>query len=150
MLLSFNASITLQLISFYRIYGPSESDTLEQLHLLKVQLEQLRLAQRDASLKSRREQTVLKRFIATLSRAHIGSHPRIDEKLIELRHELEHNADISSLIPRFAILERLIAQKSAAVDKQNTSLDEQLRRSGETLQRISGCLHKLNVICAWF
>ncbi|MGF1775496.1 GGDEF domain-containing protein [Vibrio nomapromontoriensis] len=118
--------------------GPSESDTLEQLHLLKVQLEQLRLAQRDASLKSRREQTVLKRFISTLSRAHIGSHPRIDEKLIELRHELEHNADISSLIPRFAILERLIAQKSAAVDKQDTSLDEQLRRSGETLQRVSG------------
>ncbi|MGV2987470.1 diguanylate cyclase domain-containing protein [Vibrio sp. E150_011] len=118
--------------------GSSERDTSEQLHLLKIQLEQLRVAQRDASLKCRREQTILKRFISTLSNAHIGSHSRIDEKLLELRQELEHNTDISSLIPRFAILERLITQKASALDKQSISLEEQLRRSGETLQRITG------------
>ncbi|SEF76059.1 GGDEF domain-containing protein [Vibrio hangzhouensis] len=115
-----------------------DSETLEHLHQLKVQLEQLRVAQRDASLKSRREQTILKRFIATLSQAHIGSHSRIDDKLIELRRELEHNKDISSLVPKFAILERLIGQKAVAMEKQQTSLEEQTRRSGETLQRVSG------------
>ncbi|GAL26954.1 GGDEF domain family protein [Vibrio variabilis] len=115
-----------------------DSETLEHLHQLKVQLEQLRLAQRDASLKSRREQTILKRFISTLSNTHIGSHSRIDDKLIELRQELEHNKDISSLVPKFAILERLIGQRAATMEKQHVSLEEQTRRSGETLQRISG------------
>ncbi|MGR5456871.1 GGDEF domain-containing protein, partial [Vibrio alfacsensis] len=67
--------------------GSQDSETMENLHQLRMQLEQLRVAQRDASLKSRREQTILKRFIGTLSHAHIGSHSRIDDKLIELRHE---------------------------------------------------------------
>ncbi|WP_171392856.1 diguanylate cyclase domain-containing protein [Vibrio mediterranei] len=118
--------------------GSQDSETMENLHQLRMQLEQLRVAQRDASLKSRREQTILKRFIGTLSHAHIGSHSRIDDKLIELRHELEHNKDISSLVPKFAILERLIGQKAVAMEKQQSSLEEQTRRSGETLQRVAG------------
>ncbi|CAH0525052.1 GGDEF domain-containing protein [Vibrio hippocampi] len=116
----------------------SESETLEHIHLLKVQLEQLRVSQRDSSLKARREQQILKRFLACLSQAHIGSHSRIDDKLIELRRELEHKKDISSLVPNFAILERLLGQKAATMEKQQISLEEQTRRSGETLQRVTG------------
>lgn len=115
-----------------------DSETLEHLHQLKVQVEQLRVAHRDASLKSRREQVILKRFISTLSNTHIGAHSRIDDKLIELRQELEHNKDISALVPKFAILERLIGQRSVSMEKQQLSLEEQTRRSGETLQRIGG------------
>lgn len=116
----------------------SETETLEQIHLLKMQLEQLVVSQRDNSLKARREQQIFKRFVTCLSQAHIGSHARIDEKLIELRRELEHKKDISSLVPNFAILERLLGQKAATMEKQQISLEEQTRRSGETLQRVTG------------
>jgi diguanylate cyclase (GGDEF)-like protein len=111
-------------------------ETQQQLHKLKLQLERMRISQRDTSLKSQREQKILKRFITTLSNAHIGSNSRLDEKLAELRQQLEHNKDVSDLIPNFAILERLITNETIEKQKNNTIVEQQLQRSAATLKRI--------------
>lgn len=118
--------------------GILEQDIQAQLHQLKSQLEQVRLTQRDTSFKFKREQKVLKRIVSSLSGACVGNNQRLDESLIALKEELEQQKDISSLIPRLAVLERMLKQKTLAMEKQNGYLDDSIKHSGETLQRITG------------
>ncbi|AEH33772.1 Diguanylate cyclase/phosphodiesterase domain 1 (GGDEF) [Vibrio anguillarum 775] len=47
--------------------GALEQDIQTQLQQLKTQLEQVRLTHRDTSFKFKREHTVLKRIVASLS-----------------------------------------------------------------------------------
>jgi len=121
-----------------RIMGILESDIQSQLHQLSCQLDQLRLTHRDASLKFQREQQVLKRVVASLSSACQGSNSQVSSYLLEIQQELEHQKDVSMLIPRLAVLEKMLKQQSRAMEKQNGYLDEQIKHSGETLQRITG------------
>lgn len=119
--------------------GILEIDIQEQLHQLSCQLDQLKLAHRDSSLKFKREQQVLKRVIASLSVACQGSDPQLSSYLLEIQQELQHKqTDISALIPRLAILERALKLQSQVMVKQTSHLDEQIKRSGETLQRVTG------------
>ncbi|GLR07135.1 GGDEF domain-containing protein [Vibrio hyugaensis] len=118
--------------------GILESDIQSQLHQLSCQLDQLRLTHRDTSLKFKREQQVLKRVVASLSSACQGSNSQVTNYLLEIQQELEHQKDVSALIPRLAVLERMLKQQSKAMEKQNGYLDEQIKHSGETLQRITG------------
>ncbi|HGY9590556.1 TPA: diguanylate cyclase [Vibrio harveyi] len=118
--------------------GILESDIQSQLHQLSCQLDQLRLTHRDTSLKFQREQQVLKRVVASLSSACQGSNSQVSNYLREIQQELEHHKDVSTLIPRLAVLERMLKQQSKTMEKQNGYLDEQIKHSGETLQRITG------------
>ncbi|MDF5415320.1 GGDEF domain-containing protein, partial [Vibrio parahaemolyticus] len=90
------------------------------------------------SLKFKREQQVLKRVVASLSSACQGSNTQVSNYLFEIQQELQHQKDISTLIPRLAVLERMLKQQSKTMDKQNGYLDEQIKHSGETLQRVTG------------
>ena len=118
--------------------GILESDIQSQLHQLSCQLDQLRLTHRDTSLKFQREQQVLKRVVASLSSACQGSNSQVTNYLLEIQQELEHQKDVSTLIPRLAVLERMLKQQSKTMEKQTGYLDEQIKHSGETLQRITG------------
>lgn len=118
--------------------GILESDIQSQLHQLSCQLDQLRLTHRDSSLKFKREQQVLKRVVASLASACHGSNSHVTDYLLEIQQELEHQKDISSLIPRLAVLERMLKQHSQTVSKQNQYLTDQVKHSGATLQRITG------------
>ena len=118
--------------------GSLEPDLQSQLHHLKYQLEQVRLTQKDTSFKFIREQKVLKRIIASMTDAHKSEDPRLQAGLIELKQAIEQQQDISSLIPKLAILERLLKQQGLAMEKQTEHLDSQIRHSGETLLRLTG------------
>nr|WP_321279119.1 diguanylate cyclase [uncultured Vibrio sp.] len=118
--------------------GILESDIQAQLHQLSCQLDQLKLTHRDSSLKSKREQQILKRVLASLSSACPGSDAQLSNYLSEIQQELQHKTDISTLIPRLAVLERRLKQQSRTMEKQNGNLDVQIKRSGETLQRVTG------------
>ncbi|CAM3050561.1 GGDEF domain-containing protein [Vibrio mytili] len=118
--------------------GILKSDIQSQLHQLSCQLDELRLTHRDSSLKFRREQQVLKRIVASLSSACQGSNPQVSQYLLEIQHDLKRKTDISTLIPRLAVLERMLKQQSQTTQKQHSYLNEQIKCSGETLQRITG------------
>ncbi|MCG9598071.1 GGDEF domain-containing protein [Vibrio sp. Isolate25] len=118
--------------------GVLEQDIQSQLHNLKSQLEQVRLTQRDTSFKFKREQKVLKRIIASLSDACRSEDPRLKSGLTELRQAIEQQKDVSALIPKLAVLERLLKQQSVAMEKQTEHLDSQIKHSGETLLRVTG------------
>ncbi len=109
-----------------------------QVHELSCQLDQLRLTHRDTSLKFKREQQVLKRLIGSLSAACQGSDDPLSNQLRSMQQELEQQKDISSLIPRLAVLERMLKQQTSNMDKQSELLDEQVKHSGETLLRVTG------------
>ncbi|MEF1172381.1 GGDEF domain-containing protein, partial [Vibrio sinaloensis] len=118
--------------------GVLEQDLQSQLHNLKSQLEQVRLTQRDTSFKFKREQKVLKRIIASMTDTHRSEDPRLKTGLIELKQALEQQQDVSSLIPKLAVLERLLKQQGLAMEKQTEHLDAQIQHSGETLLRLTG------------
>ena len=118
--------------------GILEQDIQAQLHQLKTQLDQARLNQRDTSFKFIREQKVLKRIVTSLSDACVGTNDHLDENLIALREALQKQKDVSSMIPKLAVLERMLKQKTVAMEKQNGYLDESIKHSGETLQRVTG------------
>lgn len=115
----------------------------QELHELKSQLEQLRLTQRDASFKFTREQKVLKRIIASMTDAYKSENPRLQAGLRELKKAIEQQQDVSSLIPKLAVLERLLKQQGVAMDKQTEHLDSQIKHSGETLLRLAGLPTKI-------
>ena len=123
--------------------GLLEQDLQSQLHNLKSQLEQVRLTQRDTSFKFKREQKVLKRIIASMTDAHRGEDPRLRAGLVELKQALEQQQDVSSLIPKLAVLERLLKQQGLAMEKQTEHLDSQIQNSGETLLRLTGLPAKI-------
>ncbi|MGR5069981.1 diguanylate cyclase [Vibrio alfacsensis] len=118
--------------------GILESDIQSHLHQLSCQLDKLRLTHRDTSLKFKREQQVLKRVVAALSSACQGANSQVTSYLFEVQQELELQKDVSILIPRLAVLERMLKQQSKAMDKQSDCLNEQVKHSAATLQRAPG------------
>ncbi|MCG6480690.1 GGDEF domain-containing protein, partial [Vibrio parahaemolyticus] len=114
-----------------------------QLNQLRSQLEQTRLTQRDTSFKFNREQKVLKRIVASLSLACQGENHRLNGYLAELRQAIEQQKDVSSLIPRLAVLERMLKQHTLIKEKQSSHLDSQIKHSGEILLRVPGLPSKL-------
>ncbi|KLN62926.1 GGDEF domain-containing protein [Vibrio sp. VPAP30] len=123
--------------------GVIEQDLQSQLHNLKSQLEQVRLTQRDTSFKFNREQKVLQRVIASLSSAYKCENPRLQAGLTELIQAIEQQQDVSSLIPKLAVLERLLKQQGLAMEQQTEHLDSQIKHSGETLLRLTGLPAKI-------
>ncbi|RJX67523.1 GGDEF domain-containing protein [Vibrio sinensis] len=123
--------------------GVLEQDIQSQLHNLKSQLEKVRLTHRDTSFKFKREQKVLKRIITSLSDACVRDDPRLRASLAEICQALEQNKDISSLIPKFAVLERLSKQQMLAMKKDKDHLDTQIKNSGEMLLRVVGLPAKI-------
>lgn len=123
--------------------GVLEQDLQSQLHNLKSQLEQVRLTQRDTSFKFKREQKVLQRIVASLSCAYKSENPRLQAGLMELKQAIEQQQDVSTLIPKLAVLERLLKQQGLAMDKQTEHLDTQIKHSGETLLRLTGLPAKI-------
>ncbi|WP_394127124.1 GGDEF domain-containing protein [Vibrio hepatarius] len=123
--------------------GVLEQDLQSQLHNLKSQLEQVRLTQRDTSFKFKREQKVLQRIIASLSNAYKSENPRLQAGLMELTQAIEQQQDVSTLIPKLAVLERLLKQQGLAMDTQSEHLDTQIKNSGETLLRLTGLPAKI-------
>ncbi|WP_159738733.1 GGDEF domain-containing protein [Vibrio atypicus] len=123
--------------------GLLEQDIQSQLHNLKAQLEQVRLTQRDTSFKFKREQKVLKRIISSMTDAHRSEDPRLREGLVELKQALEQQQDVSSLIPKLAVLERMLKQQGLAMEKRTEHLDSQIKHSGETLLRLTGLPPKI-------
>ncbi|KLV01502.1 diguanylate cyclase domain-containing protein [Photobacterium aphoticum] len=109
-----------------------------EMSKLKLRLDQTQLSYRDASLKSRREIAILKRLISRLSVACRGLDQELDEKLLQLRHDLEQNKDIGKMIPRLAVVERLVTRLSDFADKENHALLEQIHHSSEMLRRFHG------------
>ncbi len=105
---------------------------------LRLRLDQAQLSYRDASLKSRREIVILKRLISRLSVACRGLDGELDQKLNELRTELERHKDVSKLIPRLAIIERLVTRQANFTEKENHRLEQQVAQSSETLKRVHG------------
>ncbi|MGD8109536.1 GGDEF domain-containing protein [Vibrio sp. TRT 17S01] len=123
--------------------GVLETDIQSQLHNLKSQLEQVRLTQRDTSFKFKREQEVLRRIVASLSTACSSDNPKLTQGLVDLRQSIEQQTDVSSLVPKLAVLERLLKQQTLAMEKQTLHLDSQIKHSGETLLRVTGLPAKI-------
>ena len=123
--------------------GALEQDIQTQLQQLKTQLEQVRLTHRDTSFKFKREHTVLKRIVASLSLACQGNDHQLNINLSDLREALEQQKDVSTLIPRLAVLERMLKQQTLVMEKENSHLDSQIKHCGETLLRVAGLPAKL-------
>jgi hypothetical protein len=96
------------------------------------------LTQRDTSFKFNREQKVLTRVIASLTSTYNSENPRLKAGLTELQKAIEQQHDVSTLIPKLAVLERLLKQQGLAMEKQTEHLDGQIKHSGETLLRLTG------------
>ncbi|WP_281223504.1 GGDEF domain-containing protein [Photobacterium sanguinicancri] len=111
---------------------------VSEVSKLKQRLDQAQLSFRDASLKSRREIVILKRLITRLSVACRGIDQELDLKLIELRHDLEQPKDISKLIPRLALIERLVTRQAALTEQASQNLEQHIHLSGDTLNRVRG------------
>ncbi|OLQ91715.1 diguanylate cyclase [Vibrio panuliri] len=123
--------------------GALEQDIQSQLHKLKSQLEQARLTQRDTSFKFKRELQVLQRVVTSLSSTCISDNPHLQSGLQELKLAIEKQKDLSSLIPKLLVLERLIKQHTVAMDSQRQQLDSQVKHAGETLLRVAGIPSKI-------
>lgn len=113
-------------------------EILKQIDQFKLQLEQARLKHRDASFKHSREAQVLKRVVTNLSTACMGYSDELDQAVSGLKSAFQQQQDVSKLIPRLAVLERMLKNKTNTMEKQKVHLDERVRHSGETLQRIPG------------
>ncbi len=119
--------------------GLLEQDLQKQLIALQQQLEQARLIQRDSSFKYQREQKVLKRMIGSLGiHQRDKDNPRLNQSFTELCQALEQKKDISDLIPKIAVLERLLKQQAVTMEKQTHQLNNQVKHSGEALLRVTG------------
>lgn len=103
---------------------------------LKLRLDQAQLSYRDAALKSRREIVILKRLISRLSAACRGLDHELDQKLIALRQELEQNQDISKILPRLAVVERLVSRLANFAERENQDLSRHISRSSEVLHQM--------------
>ncbi|WP_410000090.1 diguanylate cyclase [Photobacterium sp. TY1-4] len=109
-----------------------------EMSKLRLRLDQAQLTYRDASLKARREIVILKRLLSRLSVACRGLDSELDQKMDQLRTELEQQRDVSRLIPRLAVIERLVIRQASFIDQENQQLAQQCRQSGETLKRLHG------------
>ncbi|KLV01631.1 diguanylate cyclase [Photobacterium aquae] len=109
-----------------------------ELSQLKLRLDQAQLSYRDETLKSRRELIILKRLISRLAVACRGIDSELDDRLDSLRLELEQHKDISKLLPRIAVIERLVSRMANFAEQENAFLSQQIHHSGEVLRRVHG------------
>ncbi len=115
-----------------------EQELKEELHDLKCKLDHARLSNRDSLFKYKREQNILKRIVANISDALKGTNPDIDQGLSLLKQDLEKQQDITKLIPKLVVIERMLKQNTVTMSKKTINLNERVQHSGETLQRIPG------------
>ena len=120
------------------IHNADRQQILEQIDQLRIQLEQVKLKHRDASFKHSREAKVLRRVVTNLSTACMGYSDDLDDAVSSLKSAFQQQQDISKLIPRLAVLERMLKQNTNTMEKKKIHLDERVRHSGETLQCIPG------------
>ncbi|SIO01296.1 GGDEF domain-containing protein [Salinivibrio sp. ES.052] len=95
-------------------------------------------AYRDLALKSRREIHSLKRLVSRFIATCTGKNTLVDQKLTEFRDVLYSAQDVSALLPRLAVIERMVGHQDMTQKKALSHLDEQFHTSGETLQRVTG------------
>ncbi len=57
---------------------------------------------------------------------------------MELKSDLEHGKDVSTLVPRLAVVERMISKQSAENSQEQDKMEIALHRSGEVLKRMQG------------
>ncbi|USD66621.1 GGDEF domain-containing protein [Vibrio sp. SCSIO 43136] len=115
-----------------------EQELQKEIQSLTHKLDQSRLSQRDSTFKFKREQGVLKRIITNLSDACLGQNGELDHRLSSLKTDIEQQQDLSRLIPKLVVLERMLKQNTVRMERQSDHLCEKVRQSGETLQRIPG------------
>ncbi|WP_087023527.1 GGDEF domain-containing protein [Thaumasiovibrio subtropicus] len=117
----------------------NDNQYVSQLSSLRLRLESAQREFRDATLQSRREKNVLKRLVARISIALRGYDHELDALLVDIRHALENpETQISQLIPKLALAERMTIKQSANKEKQFQRLDRQIEQSGEVLKRVRG------------
>ncbi|WP_394167565.1 diguanylate cyclase domain-containing protein [Photobacterium piscicola] len=109
------------------------SEIVAEVNILKQQLDHAQLSYRDSNLKSRREIVILKRLITRLTIACRGIDNELDHTLQSITHDLEQPLEISRLIPRLAIVERLVIQQADMIQHQNNHLQQQINQRGHTL-----------------
>lgn len=109
------------------------SEIVAEVNILKQQLDHAQLSYRDSNLKSRREIVILKRLITRLTIACRGLDNELDHTLQSITHDLEQPLEISRLIPRLAIVERLVIQQADMIQHQNNHLQQQINQRGHTL-----------------
>ncbi|MDW6003375.1 GGDEF domain-containing protein [Vibrio mangrovi] len=123
--------------------GTFESNIQTELHQLKSQLSKVRLTHKETSFKFKREQSVLKRLIASLSSACCSDNDALNHQLLRLKELIEQQPDVSTLIPRLAVIEHMLKQQTLTMEKQTTNLERHIRHGGETLLRIPGLPSKV-------
>lgn len=111
---------------------------LAEVSVLKQQLDLAQLSYRDSNLKSRREIVILKRLITRLAIACRGLDNDLDSTLHTITHDLEQPLEISRLIPRLAIVERLVVQQADVIQRQNKQLQHHINQRGRTLSHYQG------------
>ena len=109
------------------------SEIVAEVNTLKQQLDHAQLSYRDSNLKSRREIVILKRLITRLTIACRGIDNELDNTLQSITHDLEQPLEISRLIPRLAIVERLVTQQADVIQHQNNHLQQQINQRSHTL-----------------
>ncbi len=82
-------------------------------------------------------------MVTSLILACKGENSRLNQNLMEIREALEQQKDVSKLIPRLAVLERMLKKQTLDTQKQNQNLDTQVKHSGEVLLRIPGLPSKI-------
>ncbi|SKA49674.1 GGDEF domain-containing protein [Photobacterium toruni] len=109
------------------------SAIVAEVSILKQQLDKSQLSYRDSNLKSRREIVILKRLITRLTIACRGIDNDLDSILQSITHDLEQPLDISRLIPRLAMVERLVIQQADVILHQNQYLQQQINQHSHSL-----------------
>ncbi|MFD2179277.1 sensor domain-containing diguanylate cyclase [Veronia pacifica] len=100
------------------------------------QLEHAQLAFRDLSLKCRRETTILKRLLSRLIASHSKENSSQAHILKEIKHRIDTQADVSSLIPQLAVAERAVIKYNNDCDMHKKALAEQISASAEQLKAL--------------
>ena len=121
------------------VYPMTDISTfVAEVSVLKQRLDLAQLSYRDSTLKSRREIVILKRLITRLTIACRGLDTDLDNTLQTITHDLEQPLEISRLIPRLAIVERLVIQQADVIQCQNKHLQHHINQRGQTLLRYQG------------
>ncbi|OBU16764.1 diguanylate cyclase [Photobacterium aquimaris] len=114
------------------------SAIVNEVGVLKQRLDLAQLSYRDSNLKSRREIVILKRLITRLVVACRGIDNELDTRLQAISVDLEQPLEISRLIPRLAIVERLVIQQADVIQHQNKRLQHHISQRGRTLSHYQG------------
>lgn len=113
---------------------------------LKQRLDQAQLNYRDQTFKSRRELTILKRLISRLIAVCIGLDSELDSKLLELKAELEQPKEITQLISRLAIIERLVILQAEKIKNHHTNYNNSFNTVVKHSPDLADYQHLLNVM----